>query len=271
MLLSQIAYRYTIRLLALPLAMVLFSLRWKKSRILKNVRHLQIPFSAFTRFKLYFHASVDALELLHGHYSRTITTRLQDSKKIRGLKTLPSLFLSAHFHNWELMGSWLTQTLRIPLLSAAVPLTHPRSQLFLNWIRTRTQVPVVTKNIPLAAIHHLKQGKGFGILWDQFPLHQKSESRFFSRPIQMDALAPFLQNKTHVPVYFGALLPSGQFRIVRLFSPKHPTQKTVTGDLDLAPEKLSRRYNRVLEILVRAHPSFWYGFAHRRFKDQIKY
>jgi hypothetical protein len=32
---------------------------------------------------------------------------------------------------------------------------------------------------------------------------------------------------------------------------------------------LARRYHRVLEVLVRRHPTWWYGLAHRRFKEAL--
>jgi hypothetical protein len=75
----------------------------------------------------------------------------------------------------------------------------------------------------------------------------------------VDPLPAFFVRHPTVPVWIGVLLPKGNFRLLLLASPtsmSHPTSA-----------RLARRYHRVLEVLVRSHPTWWYGMTHRRFLE----
>ncbi|GEM_PF-1710838 len=297
MLAAQIVYSFYLRMLAVPLISILFLVKWKRSRILTNARLCGIAPTPLFFLRFYQSATLDLLMLLHGKYVRPFQIRTRDESKIQALRSGPGLFLSAHFHNWELMGSWLTTQQGIPLLSAALPLKHPASQLGLEWIRKRTRVPVVSQAISRAALRHLKSGKSFGMLWDQYAPRGEIVATLFGQSLRMDPLPSFLRLKTGAPVFFGMLLPGGHFRIVQISTGDRNLSRASSdrnlshsstlnsdsdqGSLDLSQGssdsnqasslRLARRYHRVLEILIRAYPWCWYGFAHRRFKDQVAY
>lgn len=276
--LTQKAYSWYLGTLSIPMILILLILRWKKSRIVTNARLCKLEPSLLFRIRFYQGACFDFLKLLHGNYGRTILARPRDESKLRTLKSSPSLLLSAHFHNWELMGSWLTIVRGIPLLSAAQPLKHPASQFGLEQIRKRTQVPVISRNIPRSALRHLESGKTFGILWDQFSNRGETLAPLFGHLLRMDPLPPFLMLKSRAPVFVGALLPNGHFRIVQIYRGdwnRYPiSDPGSVGRQSLnraSADRLARRYHKVLEILIRANPWCWYGLAHRRFKDQVSY
>lgn len=258
MLLSQFSFLFGIRCLAFPIASLLFLCRWKSRQLKVNWIYCNIKPSDSLRFRLYFNAAIDGLELILNEYHHEILSRPQDKTKLLALKTKPCLFLSAHFHNWELMGSWLVVSQGVPLLSVALPLKNRLAHFFLNWLRSRTGVRVISERVPQLALRQLEEHKSFGMLWDQFPSAKNFSSTFFKNPVRMDPLPTFLYTQTHAAVFFGALLPSGTFRIINLGRPIHP-------------EKIAVRYNRVLEILISQNPASWYGFTHRRFKDVLPY
>ena len=260
--LTQAIYSIYLQILAIPLILSLFLSSWKKSRIDANLRLLGKTPSLPFRFRFYRNVVLDILRVVHRNYGRLIQVRPRDQGKLQDLRSGPALFLSAHFHNWELMGSWLTTNKDIPLLSMALPFQHPTSQWWLKRLRRRMGIPVLNRDIPRSALKHILAGKCFGMLWDQYPTQGQMAADFFGFPLRINALPGFLTEKSSPNVYFGALLPRGQFRLVQL-------AQAVPGGI--APERLARRYHRVLEILVRAHPDYWYGLAHRRFKDQISY
>lgn len=279
--LTQITYSLYLQILAIPMVLLLFLSGWKKTHILANARLCGLHPTSLFRLRFYHGACLDLLKLLHGNYGRPILSRPRDEGKLESLRSGPALFLSAHFHNWELMGSWLTLNSGIPLLSAALPLKHAASHTGLEWIRKRTGVPVIAKAITRTALRHLQSGKSFGMLWDQSPSRSDLTSPFFGHRVRMDPLPSFLALKSRAPVFFGAMLPGGRFRIVKILkaASSHPAS-LVTGSnpdpvaSDLAQAaalRLARRYHRVLQVLVRAYPWCWYGLAHRRFKDQIDY
>jgi hypothetical protein len=103
----------------------------------------------------------------------------------------------------------------------------------------------------------------------------------------MDPLPRFLARRIDLPVYFGVLLPGGSFRILQIAPAPPPyipmgeesnpeareRYREMEGfgkwepgeDGSVKADKLGRRYHRVLECLVKAHPTSWYGLTHRRF------
>jgi lauroyl/myristoyl acyltransferase len=260
--LTQIIYLVYLHILGLPLFLALFLFGWKKAIVDANLSQLGLPQPVTFRIHFYHHLLLDLLKLLHGNYGRAIRVRAGDQHKLVRLKSGSSLFLSAHFHNWELMGSWLSNTLHIPLLSVALPFKNPTSSFLLRKLRNRLRIQVIDSDITRSALRHIQSGNCLGMIWDQYPSRGDLTALFFFIPLRVDPLPGFLAEKSFAPVFFGVLLPGGQFRLVQIF---HPKTTSIT------PSILARRYHRVLEILVRAYPHYWYGLAHRRFKDQTSY
>ncbi len=287
MLLAQILYSLILQILAFPLILILFLIGWKKNTLERNGRFLRIPVSAHFRIRLYHHAAVDALKVLFGWYGRPIQIRSKDRGKIELLKTKSSLFLSAHFHNWEVMGSWLITKQGIPLLSAALPFFNPRSQCLLKFSRRRLGIPTLDKAVPRSALRHLLANQCFGMLWDQYPAQGNCFIPFLDTTMRVDPLPTFLIEKSEATVFFGALLPSGVFRLIQLSSVSRKNQLSQSSALPLSsfpppeistsqphspwPLRVAVRYHRVLSLLFRMYPEYYYGLTHRRFKDQITY
>ncbi len=303
-------------LLAFPLAILLFAFQWKRKIILKNLSaspflHLSHPQLFLWRF--YKNLSLDFFQLIHGHYLWPIQIRSQDQDKISRLKSHPSLLLAAHFHNWELMGSWLRKNQELDLLSAALPLKGKLFQTFLIRLRHRLNNPVLFENIPKRALAHLSKGKCFGIIWDQNPFSLPSPNISFQNPralkshthssqtdstkkypsaplfgisIPMNPLPHFLLKNvpaSELAIFFAVLLPQGEFRILQILksSPKPKFASGIDSNFNARSrsiseacsksQKVARRYHRVLEILIRKYPDFYFGLAHRRFKDSTPY
>lgn len=78
----------------------------------------------------------------------------------------------------------------------------------------------------------------------------------------MDPLPETLVRRLGPEVFVSFLLPSGEVRIVSI----HPPGSSLPN-----PGRLSSRYHRLLELVVRAHPTLWYGLCHARFKDTLNY
>jgi lauroyl/myristoyl acyltransferase len=213
------------------------------------------------RFHWYRRLSRDFLCSLTGKTSLPIQFRPQDQAKFRVLQSHPSLHLTGHFHNWEALATWMVQQ-GVPLLGAARPLKSPLFNSLLSGYRSRTGVPVVTHDILSRALSHLRTGKCFGILWDQYSQLHRHSSPLFGKSAAMDPLPEILVQRHRPAVMAGFLLPNGIFRLVPLLA---------EGAALPDPSRLSRRYHRVLETVVRAHPTYWYGLCHARFKDTVAY
>jgi lauroyl/myristoyl acyltransferase len=252
-------YRFYIGLGSWLIALSLYIGGWKKAVLLENARRCRVNPTLF-RIRWYAHAASDLLRFLHGSYGRMFRVRPQDQDKLKKLKSASSLFLTAHFHNWELMGGWLVRQ-GVPLLSAARPMAQAWAQSRLATFRSRISSRVVEKEVPRAALRHLNQGGCFALLWDQRAARSTVRARLFGVPLGMDPLPPFLIRHRACAIWFGVVLPGGTFRLLLL----SPADSASSGGP--SPEQIARRYHRILELLIRRHPTWWYGMAHRRFLE----
>jgi lauroyl/myristoyl acyltransferase len=203
----------------------------------------------------------DFLDTLSSKPYPAIHVRPKDQFKFRILQSQASLFLTGHFHNWEALAAWMGQQ-GVPLLGAARPLQSPLFNSLLSRLRKKSGVSVVTHNILPRALSHLHSGRCFGILWDQYSKLHRHSTLLFGIPAAMDPLPEVLVRRCRPAVMAGFLLPDGMLRLVSLLP---------SGTALPDPALLSRRYHRVLETVVRAYPTHWYGLCHARFKDTVSY
>ena len=257
---TNFLHKVFLRLAILPLVGLLYTIGWKKSVLAGNLAQTRLSPGPLFRARLYSHALLDLARLFFGRYESPLQIRAADAPKLKKLKSSSSLFLTAHFHNWELMGSWLTRQ-GVPLLSAARPLARPWAQSLIDTLRLRLSMNVIYRDIPRGALRHLAAGGCFALLWDQRVSRSDTAAPLFGIPVRLDPLPGFLLRHLDVPVIFGAFMPGGRIRLLELHRPRNPTPSST--------DKVARRYHRVLETLVRKHPSYWYGLAHRRFLDAI--
>ena len=257
----QILYGAYLNLLAAPFLFTLIIIRWKRSQIRINTRLCGLRLTPLFFIRFYYSAVMDLLRFLHGHYGRPIQVRTRDMEKLETLKNGSSLYLTGHFHNWELMGAWMGRQ-GIPLVSAARSMAQPLSHSLLVRVRTRLGMKVLFRDIPRQALRHLAAEKCFALLWDQRVPSSDRKASLFGHSLSLDPLPFFLTGHLPVNVLFGALLPNGQIRLVQIANP-------LRGKKPFS--QLGRRYHRVLEILVRAHPHLWYGLAHSRFREVADY
>lgn len=209
----------------------------------------------------YFCLTRDVLRFLFGYLEVPIRIRPRDRAKLINLRSFASLLLTAHFHHWEGLAAWLGEN-GVSLLGSARNLSSPLAQFLLDRLRRRKGVAVVSTQVLPTALAHLKDGHCFGILWDQFSRQSRHSSLLFGAQAAMDPLPEILVRRHAPSVYVGFLLPTGVFRLVLIHSAGMPLP---------SPSRLSFRYHRVLETVVRAHPSYWYGLCHARLKDTLRY
>jgi lauroyl/myristoyl acyltransferase len=261
-------------ILSLLLATLYYLSGIRRSVVNRNLDLVLGKRPLFFRWKLAFNLFQDAFSLLFGYHPRAggdprspsrLSSHLSSRSQthLAALRSGPSLLLAAHFHNWEAQASVLAR-LGVPLLGAARPLKTPWAERLLRAVRARRGVPVIHDDIPRRALRHLRTGGCFGFLWDQHsPASLKQAlsepGTFFGHPVSLNPLPFLLLESESCPVYFGAWLPGGELRIIPLLNP-------VGKDPGAARACLERRYHRVLQTLIKRHPTYWYGFLHARFK-----
>ena len=210
-------YKLYLTVLSLPLVASLIIIGWKKGRLRGNAALCRLPYTFRFRLRFYRNAAIDLLQFFHGRYANSIRLRPKDGGKLLRLQSGASLFLTAHFHNWELLGAWMTGN-GIPLLSGAKPMANAWSQVLLIRLRRRLGMKVAFQNVPRIAMRHLQAGNCFALLWDQRADQSSLSAPLFGHTLLMDPLPHFLATRTPVPVpvFFGALLPNGQVRLLLL-------------------------------------------------------
>ena len=215
------------------------------------------------RFALLNQAARDLLDLLlvpnkaHG-----LTLHPASASELAALQKGPALFLTAHFHNWEFLGSWLTRQ-GVPLKAIAKPLAQGWAQRLITSQRKKLQLSIFERKgddfssarFFRQVLAHTQSGGVVGMLWDQHPPGAHDIGKFWGAPVKLDPLPGFLIKHVPMPVFFGALLPNGEVRLIRLIAKGQPF------------EKLTRRYHRCLEVLIAMHPHYAYTLLHRRFRD----
>jgi lauroyl/myristoyl acyltransferase len=242
-------------LMAAIFAPLLWASGFRRRVIRRNLQLMRWRRDPFLRWRLTFHAARDLTALFLTSPPR-YRIHPRSRMNLAAMRKGPSILLTAHFHNWEWLGSALRRE-GVPILAAAKPLRAAWAEQWLLHLRARIGVPTVSGAVPRAAIRHLKLGGCFAFLWDQHAPGSEYSGEFFDTPARMNPLPLFLLARCPCPVYFGILLPGGNVRLLSLLSRFEEYRE----------EQLIRRYHRVLEILVRARPEFWYGFFHARFKN----
>ncbi len=213
-------------------------------------------------------------------------TRPGDAAAWEALRQGPSLFLTFHFHRFEWLGAALAER-GVPLLAAAKPFASAIFGRAVAARRLRYGIPVVERDVPRAALRHLRAGGCFALLWDQRPpppsapvaqaahAHAGAErvpdrtpgpdsdrepgdgqASLAGIPVRMNPLpGALLRLAGPMPVFAGAWLPGGEIRLWLL----------CRGDESDAEARAARRYHRLWTALVRRYPTYAFGLLHRRF------
>lgn len=256
-------YSLIIYAISAVISTVLWAIQWKAKIIRVNLSAfgLSPDNSAGFLFAWYFCLVRDVLRYLLGYLEVPTRIRPQDQLRLISLGSGASLLLTAHFHHWEALAAWLRKN-GVDLLGSARALSSPRAQSFLEGLRRRAGVAVVSNQVLSAALKHLQGGRCFGVLWDQFSKQSRHSAPLFGIQAAMDPLPEVLVRRCAPVVFAGFLLPTGVFRLIQIHSAGKPLP---------FPSKLSRRYHQILETVVRAYPSYWYGLSHARLKDTLLY
>ena len=175
------------------------------------------------------------------------------------------IFLAAHFGNWELMnvsGSMLGY----PMLALARVQKHPRSDAFLNSLRTSKGGQVVKKGMSVREIlRALHKGAVLGILSDQDGGRQGTFVKFFNRLSSSPSGAATFALRTGVPIF-----PVFMFREKDGFHHVEVEGPLAVPDTSLSAEAretiLLQQFADILESKIRKSPDQWL-WAHRRWKS----
>lgn len=175
------------------------------------------------------------------------------------------IFLTAHYGNWELLNV-ASRIVDYPMVVLARAQKHPRSDAYLNSIRSCKGSQVIRKGMPVREIlKALKTGKVLGILSDQDGGKNGTFVRFFGRQSSSPNGVVTFAMRTGAPIF-----PSFDVRQDWIRHRIEVKDALVMPPVDTPPEEAERivlqQFADVLEAQIRRHPDRWL-WAHRRWKS----
>jgi len=176
------------------------------------------------------------------------------------------IYLTGHFSAWELLPA-AHAVYGYPLGFVTRPLDNRALESYLLQMRRLPGNHVISKkNAARLILQALKSGADVGILMDQNTSSQEGVfADLFGVPAATStAVARFaLRTDAAVIPVFLTPMQGGRYRMKFL-----PHLELVrTGDDDHDIEANTRRFNRVLESIIREHPDSWL-WGHKRWKNQ---
>ena len=176
------------------------------------------------------------------------------------------LYLTGHFSAWELLPA--AHALHgYPLSFITRPLDNAFLDRYMRRLRETKGNRVITKkNSARPILKSLKSKGTAGILIDQnTSLQEGLFVDFFGVPAATTTGMAFLALHTGAPVLPGYLTPTRNGRYTIKFLP--PIEVLRTGDMQRDLEAATRKFNEILEQIIREQPESWL-WGHKRWKYQ---
>jgi Kdo2-lipid IVA lauroyltransferase/acyltransferase len=176
------------------------------------------------------------------------------------------IYLTGHFSSWELLPA-AHAIHGYPLSFISRPLDNIALESYLLKVRESKGNQVINKkNSARQILKNLNSGGAAGILMDQnTSLQEGIFVNFFGIPAATTTSVALFALRTDAPVLPGYLTPLRHGRYTIKFLP--PIDVIRTGDMSHDIEVNTRRYNEVLESIVREQPESWL-WGHKRWKYQ---
>jgi KDO2-lipid IV(A) lauroyltransferase len=176
------------------------------------------------------------------------------------------LYLTGHFSSWELLPA--AHALHgYPLSFITRPLdNHPLERYLLSIRESKGNKVINKKNSARQILKNLKSGGTAGILMDQnTSLQEGMFVDFFGIPAATTTSVALFALRTDASVLPGYLTPMCRGRYTIKFLP--PMNVIRTGNMTRDLEVNTRRFNEILEKIIREQPESWL-WGHKRWKYQ---
>jgi Kdo2-lipid IVA lauroyltransferase/acyltransferase len=182
----------------------------------------------------------------------------------RGGDALGTIFISAHFGNWEVLTLSATQA-GLKVAEIYRPADNPVVDRLIGYARRAMGSELVPKGTSAArrAVAAIKEGRHIAMLVDQKMTEGLAVPFFGREAMTAPALARLaLRYGSPVVAVRVERLPRARFRIIA--EPPIPYERT--GDNERDTLSLLTQVNAVLERWIRAKPDHWI-WVHRRWPD----
>ena len=173
--------------------------------------------------------------------------------------------MTAHFSNWELLAHFLAKH-GLPMLVVGREgnnkliennITQPFRKRYGNDTTTK-------KKAILSMVKRLKSGGNVGILIDQKAGGPNAvEVDFMGKPAQTITSLATLKQKLDPKIipFFAARVANGKYRIIMQEPVEYNAQEEQEEEKKI--EKMTAKYNEVMESVIRQYPSQWFWMHNR--------
>jgi lauroyl/myristoyl acyltransferase len=171
----------------------------------------------------------------------------------------PTIFVTAHLGNWELLGH-LIQHLQLPFTTVAAPIKNPTVDRMLNRIRQKSGQQIISAHGAFRKITAaIKQGRHTALLLDQtlspskggIPIH------FIHATAHMAPSAALLAYRTQTPIRFSYCIPqpNGHYKVI-LSKPLTPPPYQTAQHKPII-HNLTQTITDQLTHTILQHPHNW--------------
>lgn len=205
---------------------------------------------------------------IYGHQRLRAIMRVRDSERIETVaqRGRGCMFITPHFGNWEMIGSWLPAH-GYPTSFLAGRQTNPLVDRLWNDLRRSVGVNVIpTGASARPVLAALKRGEFIGIVPDQHSAIGHEIVRFFGREVAAHRGPALFAYRTGAAIVMGFLSRTGPGR--------HEgwVEEPLFADQS-APEaselhRLTQAIMTRFESAIRKHPEMWM-WTHRRWKPVL--
>ena len=173
--------------------------------------------------------------------------------------------MTAHFSNWELLAHFLAKH-GLPMLVVGREGNNKLidENITLRFRKKYGNDTTTKKKAILSMVKRLKSGGNVGILIDQ-----KAGSRnavkvdFFGKPAETTTSMATLKQKLDPKIipFFAARVANGKYRIIMQEPVEYSAQEEQEEEKKI--EKMTAKYNEVMESVIREYPSQWFWMHNR--------
>ncbi len=181
----------------------------------------------------------------------------------------PTLLITGHCGNWELLGFMLS-VLGYPIAAVARPLDNPLVNDWILGMREARGMQIITKfGATPELLDIMRRGGQIGFIADQNAGDRGLFVPFFGRLASSYKSIALLAKKYEVPIAAGTAVRRNQKFEYELFA----TDFITPDEWEDQPDPLfyiTARYNRAMEAMIRTAPE-QYLWMHRRWKSRPKW
>ncbi len=197
-------------------------------------------------------------------FSRDTAARLRKYVRVdpwlrEGLRRFPTIGVTAHFGNWELLAQALAMD-GVPVTAVAAPLANPAVDDSFLRFRAAGGVRIIPKQGAVRQLlRTLRAGGNVALLLDQ---NVKQEDGgifvdFFGLPIPMSNAAAVLAERTgtSITMVFCKVAPGGYYNLYTL--PFWCVWRAPGEDVEAVRRATTQRIAALFEAEIRRHPDQW--------------